>query len=68
MSNHTDNLNLAVEAAKGTPPTAVIAATLAGLPMNDIVLYGSALLILLQLVLVIKKMWDTFVKKKGTNV
>lgn len=49
------DLNAAVEAAKATPPVGVVAAHFYGLNMNDLVLYGSGLLIALQIFFLLKK-------------
>jgi hypothetical protein len=52
----------AIEAAKAVPPVTVVGTHLAGVSLNDWVLYGSALLIVLQIFFLLKKqLWD---KKK----
>lgn len=43
------------EAAKAAPPAGVIGAKLAGIDLNDVVLYGSALLIALQIFFLLRK-------------
>lgn len=44
-----------VEAVKATPPGGVIVTHLLGINLNDAILYGSALLIVLQLFFLLRK-------------
>lgn len=63
MSHPTDHSapqELLNQALKAAPPAAVVGSYLAGVSLSDWVLYGSGLLILLQIFFLLKsKLWDS---------
>lgn len=52
MSN--TSIEVGLELAKATPPTSILGAAIAGVTLPQLILWGSALLIFLQLFFIIK--------------
>lgn len=65
------NTDPTLEAVKAIPPTAVISAQWVGITFNDLIMYGSALLIALQLFFLLRREvylpWRAKCKNKKTT-
>jgi len=59
MNEHHD---VAVAAAKATPPLAVTSGTLAGMPLPDVVLWATLAYTVFQLIAVAPRAFDSLVK------
>ena len=64
MTNHENYNELAVAAAKMSPPVTVAAATVAGASLQDWVLAATLVYTVLQIILLVRKTWKEHKKQK----
>lgn len=51
------------EIARAAPPTAVIGASVAGVPLNDIILWATLVYLVLQIVFLARRWWKLEMKE-----